>query len=231
MIGILGGTFDPPHWGHIKLALNFIEKLELDELIWLPAGQPWQKSQQITPSAIRYALTQAAIADLEALLKGKGISIPISISRIELDRHGPSYTIDTAKILREIYGAQTSLVWLMGADSYKNIRTWNNWEELPNYLHLAVANRPISVQKDEENRPELVLPELQNRLTNDVKELQNQASGKVFFDDLFHVELSSTQIRSELQDNLREATLLKAISPRVLELIYSLGIYQKNSAL
>ena len=231
MIGILGGTFDPPHWGHIRLALNFIEKLGLDELIWLPAGQPWQKSQQITPSAIRYALTQAAISDLEALLQEKGIAIPISISRIELDRHGPSYTIDTAKVLRELYGPTTSLVWLMGADSYKNIRTWNNWEELPDYLHLAVANRPISQANNESNTPELVLPELKKRLTKDVKDLQNQASGRVFFDDLFHVDLSSTQIRTELQDNLEETTLLKAISPRVLELIYSLGIYQKNSGL
>jgi nicotinate-nucleotide adenylyltransferase len=121
MIGILGGTFDPPHWGHVQLAKNFIEILELEELIWLPAGQPWQKSTHITPASIRYDLTKAAAQDLQNEIDHVKSPVKIQVSRIELDRQGPSYTIDTARELRSMYGPNTSIVWLMGADTYQNL--------------------------------------------------------------------------------------------------------------
>ena len=97
MIGILGGTFDPPHWGHVRLAKNFIDLLDLTELIWLPAGQPWQKSSLITPSQVRYEMTCAAAQDLQALYPSQACPAKVSVSRIEIDRQGPSYTMDTAK--------------------------------------------------------------------------------------------------------------------------------------
>ena len=81
MIGILGGTFDPPHWGHIRLAKNFIDLLGLTQLIWLPAGQPWQKSSLITPAQTRYQMTVAAALDLKALYAPTACLAEISVSQ------------------------------------------------------------------------------------------------------------------------------------------------------
>lgn len=232
MIGILGGTFDPPHWGHLKLAANFVEHLGLDELIWLPAGQPWQKSADITPSKIRFRLTEAIAADLDDYLKTKGLHVKSSVSRLELDRHGPSYTIDTAKALREQYGSDQSLVWLMGADSFRNISSWHDWEELPNYLHLAVANRSSAGSNDNSDALNpIVLKSFKDRTVSNRAELRNTPAGCVFFDEKFHVDLSSTELRKMLLQGLSDQEMQKAIPPRVLEMIFSLNIYSPKTAL
>lgn len=236
MIGILGGTFDPPHWGHLKLAANFVEQFGLNELIWLPAGQPWQKSTDITPSKIRFGLTQAIAADLDDYLKTKGLEVKSSVSRIELDRHGPSYTIDTAKALRAHYGPSQPLIWLMGVDSFKNISTWQQWEELPNYLHLAIANRSSSPSSSEitansDGMNPIVLKSFKDRTVSDSAELGKSPAGLIFFDEKFQVDVSSTELRKKLLLGLSDHEMQKVIPPRVLEMIFSLGIYSQKSAL
>ena len=100
-IGILGGTFDPPHWAHLRVAAHFARLFQLNRLLLIPSGNPWQKSAFITPPETRYQLTQAAAIALNRLLGDEGIQIPIEVDRIELDRQGPSYTIDTAIALRQ----------------------------------------------------------------------------------------------------------------------------------
>ena len=141
-IGILGGTFDPPHWGHLRLAEHFSRVLQLDHIIWMPAGQPWQKSSDITPAKHRLAMSEYAIETLHDLFVDHHIYTKIEISTLEMAREGPSYAIDTAKEIRALYGPETSISWLMGADSWANIKTWHQWPELPNFVHLAVASRP-----------------------------------------------------------------------------------------
>jgi nicotinate-nucleotide adenylyltransferase len=141
-IGILGGTFDPPHWAHLRVAAHFAALFQLDRLLLIPSGNPWQKSAFITPPETRYQLTQAAAIALNRLLGDEGIQIPIEVDRIELDRQGPSYTIDTAIALRQRYGKATHLIWLMGADSLMQIDTWQDWQHLLKEIHLAVARRP-----------------------------------------------------------------------------------------
>lgn len=230
MIGILGGTFDPPHWGHLKLAENFIRKLHLDHLIWLPAGQPWQKNSQITPSIFRYQLTLAAAEDLKSLLDKSNQACQISVSKMELDRQGPSYTIDTVKELRQTYSQDAPLIWLMGSDSYQNLPSWHHWEELPKYVHLAVASRPAGTFKSPEVSSEF-LKKLSPFICNNSLELTNSAAGKIYFDEDFCVELSSTELRAQLEQGLPDQQLLQSISPRVLEIIHSLGIYTPNPGL
>ncbi len=233
MIGILGGTFDPPHWGHVKLAQNFVEILKLDELLWLPAGQPWQKSTHITPANMRYELTQAATADLKTLLFDTENKTNIGVSRIELDRQGPSYTIDTARELRQLYGPDQSIVWLMGADTYQNMPTWNDWQMLPDYLHLAVASRRLSPSSVNANinpeHPQTIYEMIElfdQRITDNVHELTNSPHGKVFFDEHFHVDLSSTYLREQFAQKAGRAELAESLSPQVLDYIESHKIYQ-----
>lgn len=234
MIGILGGTFDPPHWGHIRLAKNFIDSLGLTELIWLPAGEPWQKSNLITPAKIRFAMTEAAALDLKEFYKDTPCPAQISVSRIELDRVGPSYTIDTARELRQAFGPNQSLVWLMGADSYQNMPTWNDWQKLPDFLHLAVACRRISPNKEQAyldpKYPETIdeiIDIFDQRITQNVQDLIKTPSGKIIFDENFHVDLSSTGLREQLHLGIAKENLMSALSPNVLECIFSQNIYAR----
>ncbi len=96
VIGILGGTFDPPHWGHIRLAEHFSRVLVLDELIWLPSGEPWQKGAHITPAKDRLAMTMAAADVLREEFLTKQINTVVTDDPMEIDRGGSSYTIDSA---------------------------------------------------------------------------------------------------------------------------------------
>jgi nicotinate-nucleotide adenylyltransferase len=129
-IGIFGGTFDPPHLGHIALAKAALEELSLDELIWIPAAKNPLKIGKATPGPIRIELIQAAIHDQPKM----------SISDIELSRRGQSYTYDT---LLELQHVRPANYWLiMGADSFKSIPKWKNPEKLAKMCRMGVALRP-----------------------------------------------------------------------------------------
>jgi nicotinate-nucleotide adenylyltransferase len=130
-IGLFGGTFDPPHNAHLALARSALDALALDELRWIPAGAPWQKSRPITEAVHREAMVRAAIAGEARYL----------LDRSELERQGPSYTLDTVHALRAAHpGAQLFLV--IGADQFAALHTWHGWRELLALVTLAVANRP-----------------------------------------------------------------------------------------
>lgn len=130
-IALFGGTFDPPHRAHLELARSALEALSLDELRWIPAGQPWQKARAITPALHREAMVAAVIEGEPRFV----------LERCELRRSGPSYTLDT---VRELQAAEPSATWflLIGQDQYAGLHTWNGWEELLGRVRLAVANRP-----------------------------------------------------------------------------------------
>ena len=127
-VGLFGGTFDPPHNAHVALARAALEALQLDELRWIPAGAPWQKARAITPAAHREAMVRLAIAGERRFV----------LDRIELERPGPSYTIDTVRAMR----AAGELFLVIGADQYAGLHTWHGWQELLGLVTLAVANRP-----------------------------------------------------------------------------------------
>jgi nicotinate-nucleotide adenylyltransferase len=130
-IGIFGGSFDPVHNAHVALARQALTELSLDELIWLPAGQPWQKSRSIAPVADREAMVRLATSGEPRFV----------LSRIEVERSGPSFTIDTVRELRlQRPGASWHLV--IGQDQYAGFHTWHGWEELLGLVTLAIANRP-----------------------------------------------------------------------------------------
>ena len=221
-IGILGGTFDPPHIGHLKLASHFAKLLHLDELLLIPSGEPWQKGSGITPAEIRFQLTEAAGIDLARTLLYLNVPTLVGIDRIEIDRAGPSYAIDTVKALRKRYGDQTSLTWLMGADSLIQLPTWNAWEELIQYVNFAVASRPQHDMKTELNPAVANL--LKAHQTSDASALENQASGLIYIDENLAIDISSTDLRTQLQ---RPGSLnSEQISASALQFITNLGLYQ-----
>ncbi len=214
-LGILGGTFDPPHVGHLALARLCIDHLQLDELLWIPTGQSWQKGNDVTPAADRLAMTElaaAALADAPAR---------VHTSRMEVDRAGPSYTIDTVRQLREQVGPAASLAWLMGADQLLRLHTWHGWEDLLGYVHLCVATRP-GFALDQLDGP--VRDALAQRRA-DAHLIQSTPSGRMWIDQTLAVDLSSTALRQRLAAGQRADDQLP---PGVAHYIATHGLYRQD---
>lgn len=127
VFGILGGTFDPPHIGHLSLANAAIEQLDIDEVRFVPAGVPWQKADRpVTDARHRLAMTRLAAAEDPRFV----------VSDVEIVRTGPSYTIDTVKEMGE------GGVLILGSDAAFGISTWDRAEDLLDLVELAVVERP-----------------------------------------------------------------------------------------
>ena len=130
-IGLFGGTFDPPHTAHLELARVARDALALDELRWIPAGQPWQKARAITPAEHREAMVRAAIEGEPRFV----------LERCELERDGPSYMVDTVQAL-QAREPDARWVLILGQDQLAGLHTWHRWRELLARVDLAVADRP-----------------------------------------------------------------------------------------
>jgi nicotinate-nucleotide adenylyltransferase len=132
-IGIFGGTFDPPHVGHLVVAVNARYALRLDRVLLVVANDPWQKSggRAISPSADRLAMVEAAVGDVEGL----------EASTVELDRGGTSYTADTLATLRGD-DSDRELVLILGSDAAAGLPTWDRADEVRSLAAIAVVVRP-----------------------------------------------------------------------------------------
>jgi nicotinate-nucleotide adenylyltransferase len=223
-IGILGGTFDPPHLGHLKLATHFAKLFSLDELLLIPSGEPWQKAAHITRAETRLQLTKAAAIDLAKAFLYLQIPTQVGVDRLEVDRAGPSYAIDTIKTLRGRYGPTASLIWLMGADSFMSVPSWNSWRELLNQVHFAVANRPECVLETEMGLE--IRDLLTKRQTLEAGAIENSPSGRIYLDKTLAVDLSSTDLRNRLRTPSGNSLGPEQIPSHVLEIITNLGLYK-----
>ena len=223
-IGILGGTFDPPHLGHLKLATHFSKVLHLDELLLIPSGQPWQKDTNITPAQTRLQMTEAAGIDLARAFLYLKIPTKIGIDGIEIDRAGPSYTIDTVKALRERFGSTANLILLMGADSLMTLPTWNSWKDLLHYVNFAVASRP------HHNLKQALSSEITNLLNEhqvaQPDTLEKNPYGRIYLDESLTINLSSSELRNRLKTGVNGAVDTDQIPSHTLEIITNLGLYQ-----
>ena len=134
-IGIFGGTFDPPHAGHVAAARAVMEQLGLDRLLLVVANDPWQKSgwRAVSPAEDRYALTELLAEEIPGA----------EASRLEMERGGPSYSVDTAEeILADAGGRPTDLFLVVGADLVPELDSWHRSEDLRRLVTLAVVSRP-----------------------------------------------------------------------------------------
>ena len=133
-IGLFGGSFDPVHNAHVVLAATALEQIKLDEVRWIPVGQPWQKTRALADAADREAMVRLAIAGEPRFV----------LDRSELRRRGASFTLDTVReFVAAEPGAQAFLI--LGQDQYSSLHTWRDWRELLALVTLAIANRPGAV--------------------------------------------------------------------------------------
>jgi nicotinate-nucleotide adenylyltransferase len=137
--GILGGTFDPIHLGHLAIAHEARRKLGLSKVVFIPSGQPWIKSdREITPAGHRVKMIELAISDI----------VYYEILTVEIDRPGPSYTEDTLVELRQKLGKGDIFFWILGWDSLNELPRWHNPAEVIKMCRLAVFPRPGSQPPD-----------------------------------------------------------------------------------
>ena len=164
-IGLFGGTFDPPHRGHIAVAADVADVLDLDQVLWIPAGQPPHKSLvSVAPLAVRLEMTCAVVkADLR-----------FEVSEIEVERGGVSYTLDSVRALRESYPG-TILFLIIGTDQFRDFATWQNPEKILELTELVVMDR--GGQRGQDYVPEV------------------EDTGKVHFVSVGQVDISSTDVR------------------------------------
>ncbi|GIJ09066.1 putative nicotinate-nucleotide adenylyltransferase [Micromonospora andamanensis] len=132
-IGIMGGTFDPIHHGHLVAASEVADRFGLDEVIFVPTGQPWQKADVPVSSAEdRYLMTVIATAS----------NPRFQVSRVDIDRGGPTYTVDTLRDLRSRYGTKAQLFFITGADALERILSWKDLDEIFELAHFIGVTRP-----------------------------------------------------------------------------------------
>ena len=129
-IGVMGGTFDPIHHGHLVAASEVASHLGLDEVVFVPTGMPWQK-QKVSDSEHRYLMTVIATASNPSF----------TVSRVDIDRGGPTYTIDTLRDLRT-QRPDADLFFITGADAVAQILSWRDHDELWNLAHFVAVSRP-----------------------------------------------------------------------------------------
>jgi nicotinate-nucleotide adenylyltransferase len=139
-IGIMGGTFDPIHNGHLVAASEVASRFLLDEVIFVPTGQPWQKADYTVSTAEdRYLMTVIATASNPSF----------HVSRVDIDREGPTYTVDTLRDLRADLGPKVDLYFITGADALDKILSWKDAEQIFDLAHLVGVTRPGFVLSDD----------------------------------------------------------------------------------
>nr|WP_111727109.1 nicotinate-nucleotide adenylyltransferase [Corynebacterium renale] len=143
-IGIMGGTFDPIHHGHLVAASEAADRFNLDRVIFVPTGQPWQKADRhVSPAEHRYLMTVIATAS----------NPRFTVSRVDIDRGGDTYTVDTLRDIQALY-PDAELFFITGADAISSIVTWRDWEAMFEQAHFVGVTRP-GYELSEEILPEV----------------------------------------------------------------------------
>ncbi len=183
-IGIFGGTFDPIHIGHLRMALELKEQLGLDEMLLLPCHQPPHRDAPQVSSAQRAEMLRIALQDCPEL----------QLDERELQRDKPSYTYDTLLELRAELGDEVSLVLCMGEDTFAGLPNWYCWQELIHLAHIVVIARPGWAIPDSGDARDLL-----NKHQRELKSLDYEPAGSIVLQSSRLLPISATEIRQQIQ--------------------------------
>lgn len=193
-LAIMGGTFDPVHNGHLRTAVEILDRYHYSALKLVPCYQPVHKGRPGVSPAQRLEMAKLAVSGDDRL----------SVDSREMDRQGPSYSVDTLRDIRSEIGPDESLIMVLGMDSFLSLPTWQDWQELVQYTHILVVSRPGW-------EPDLI-SELgafcENYRAASSHELQCAPSGRVWFETLTPLGISSSMIRALARKNESIAYLL-----------------------
>ena len=183
-IGILGGTFDPIHKGHLEIAEHAHQVFNFDRILFIPCKRPLLKDIPKASQEARIAMLQCALAPYPFF----------QYDLRELNRKTPSYTIETAKTLRKDF-PNHPLVLILGYDLLSTLHQWHQWGSLLKYTHLLVIHRPLAQQP----LLPIVRTFIEKHTTNDPKRFHQKINGNIFFESTFISPISSTEIRTHLK--------------------------------
>lgn len=200
-VGLLGGTFDPVHNGHIQMALEAKEALKLDELRLIPCHQPYHRDQAPSLSSQqRLQLLRLAINDIDGLM----------IDDRELARNGPTYTVDTLTELRRELGNECSLVLLMGVDAYQGFERWYRWQDIETLAHIGVITRPgyeLTTTMREALQPYAEAQQI----------IEHKSAGVKLLLPLSEMPISATEVRAQLAQGQMPDTLSAPVADFIRE--------------
>lgn len=186
-IGLLGGTFDPIHYGHLRLAEELADRLALAEVRFIPARVPPHRDAPGVAPEHRMEMVRLALAG----------NARFRLDERECRREGPSYTVDTLRALRDEMDAGQPVCLLMGVDAYLGLATWSRWLQLYELAHIVVAQRPGFVL-DPGAMPDELARQTAARLTRDVGALRGKAGGCVLAVDTPPLAISASAIRATI---------------------------------
>jgi nicotinate-nucleotide adenylyltransferase len=218
-IALYGGTFDPVHTGHIAIAQELLTVLALDEVLFIPAFiAPHKRERQVTPALQRYAMLVLATRDEPQL----------SISTIELDEPAKPYTVETLARMQSKLGPEAQLFFVMGADSWMEIRTWREWERV-----LELTNHIVVTRPGYESSAEHVTPAIRRRVVDlrglkpdEIARKMNNGEGtKIYVTDAVLTNVSSTVIR-ELAHAGQSGEMARLVPPHVAGFIEKYKLYR-----
>ena len=182
-IAVLGGTFDPVHVGHLRVAWEAAEALDAQVRL-IPAQVPPHRPPPVASAAQRVQMLQVALQGQERLV----------LDTRELEREGPSYTFDTLRSLRAEFGAEQPLILLLGADAFAGLPSWHRWRELFELAHIVVLTRPGHAVAWAEELAAIVAP----RRVESAHTLRDTPAGHVFELAVTPLEISASQVRALL---------------------------------
>ncbi len=196
-LGLFGGTFDPVHYGHLRLAEEAIAHLALGGVRWIPAGQPPHRGTPQVTAGQRLAMVRCATAG----------NPRFSVDAGEVEAAAPSYTVHTLERLRAELGAQQQLVLLVGADAFAGLATWHRWRDIFGLAHVAVSHRP-GFPVETASLPHELATEFNDRRVADVGALRASPAGGIATFAMTQLAISATQIRKLLANGLSARYLL-----------------------
>lgn len=186
-IAVLGGTFDPIHYGHLRLAEELAEALDIQQVRFIPAGRPPHRGQPRAEARHRLEMARLAISGNPRFI----------LDEREFHRATPSYSVDTLSDLRAELPPGTALVLFMGADAFLGLTTWHEWQRLFELAHIAVAQRPGFAAAWEDALPDPLRRILSRQLAGHPDELREKPAGLVFLHSITQLDISASRIRDQ----------------------------------
>ncbi len=213
-LGILGGTFDPVHFGHLRLAEEARMRLALERVRWIPAGDPRHRPAPRVSASHRLAMVRLATTGHEGF----------EVDAADVESAAASYTVPTLERLRGELGSTRPLVLILGADAFAGLPTWHRWRELLEFAHLAIACRPGYALDARAWSPELAACH-RAATTDDPATLAHRPAGAIVEFAMTPLDISATAIRASLQRGERPRYLLP---DAVIDYIAAHNLYCQN---